>query len=376
MTPTKPRPNPGRKGHNVSDLRRLNEFDIKIANRFWFERIMEGALNTWGGPSGRGKSLATCRCLADVSNGIGMHDGKPINSILSNREDDTGIVRARVEAAGGDLNYIHIPARGYIIDAPGELDRLRNDIVKYDAKLVVFDTAAKSVLAHFSNDQRVAQALDPLTALAHATGCAFLFITHANKSGKRGGDPLMLIGGPQGGLVGSSRCVALFGSNPADEGQRAMVWVKDSYSAPPRGMVFSIDADYVYDDDGEPIKNRKGDAEHFGYLNIEDMDADLDPWDVVLGAKADKDDAPAEKRAEAGMWLVTQLGDGPMPATKLQAEAGLDGVAWGTIRRAAKEAEIDKVKEGFGKDAVTYWRLPAGHPGLNPNTDNKTPGGK
>ena len=53
-----------------------------------------------------------------------------------------------------------------------------------------------------------------------------------------------------------------------------------------------------------------------------------------------------------------------------------EGLAKATLRRAADEIGLEKPRDGFGKGSVVYWRLPFGHPALNPAATNKTPGGK
>ena len=338
---------------------------LEKVKRIWHDRLIVGNINLGGGPSGKGKSLVTSKIAADISRGKGMPGGTPGAVIFSNREDARSIQRARIEAAGGDLDKVYFDS--YLV--PDDLARLEADVVKLGAKLIVMDTAAKHITAPIRNDQKVAQALVPLQEIAERTGCAVLLIAHTLKSVSRQGDPLLAFAGAVGGLVGTARSAFLFGLDPNNQEQRAAAWVKDSYAEPPKGMIFSIESQEIYDDRGRV-------ASVAGVLTIDDKDADVNAIDLVASKTKEGEDSTPAKRANAAEWLTTKLQDGPVPAADLKNEAELDGVSWATIRRAQEDIGVEKPRDGFGKGSVVFWRLPFGHPALNPTATNKTPGGK
>lgn len=349
------------------DLTRASDVAVEKVDYIWHDRFVKGAIAVIGGPSGKGKSLCTTKIAADVSTGRGMPDRSPAAVIFSNMEDARSISRGRIEVAGGDLDNVYF--RHYTI--PEDVSELEADINTLGAKLVILDTASKHVSAPIRNDQKVAQALTPLQAMCERTGVTVIFVTHTLKHVGRNTDPLLAIGGAVGGLVGSARCVALFGVHPSNPDHRALSWVKNSYGETPKGIVFGIESEPLYDDRGFVMATA-------GALVIEDDDADVDALALVTSRPAeDGASVPTEKRAAAAEWLTSVLANGPVAVADLKIEAENEGHSWGTIRRAEEGIGIEKPRDGFGKGSTVFWRLPDDHPALNvPATQNRTPGGK
>lgn len=354
------------------NLRPLRDVKLENPTYWWYGRFIVGTrFNLLAGPSGKGKSLTTAKIAADASNGIGMPKKKATPSIFLNLEDAPSISRARIEAAGGDIDKILIPNRPYMI--PDDIARLEEDVLKLTAlhgvpPMLYFDTASKVITAPIKNDQKVAQALYPFTQMVERTKTCAMFVTHTLKGVSRNQDPLLAVGGAVGGLVGSAATVALFGVMPNDDSMRGLAWVKNSYGPNPDGMTFTIESVELYDD-----KNRI--AATAGVLQVVDPVAEINPIDLIAGrAKSDQEQsAPAQDQART--WLYSKLCDGPRLASELEGEAAKEGLSWtGAIRRTAKKEGIEKPRDGY--QGAVYWRLPDGHEALSPIANNKTPNGK
>jgi RecA-family ATPase len=360
-----PQPTPAKPAAN--DPLKASQVKLEQIDYIWNDRFPKGSITVLAGPSGKGKSMVTAKIAADVTRGRGMPKGKGRAVLFGNLEDAKTISRGRIEAADGDLDHVRMVS--YRI--PAEIADMEHDIRRFDVGLVILDTAAKHIDAPIRNDQKVAQAMTPLQAMCERTGVVVILVTHTLKSVSRQADPMLAIGGAVGGLTGTARSVCLFGINPEDNDQRALAFVKNSYGPTQPGMTFSIETVELYDDNGKV-------AQLTAALCVEEKEADVNAIDLVASKtkEGDNGETKPEKRAEAAEWLTKKLADGPVAASDLDTEREQEGIAKATLRRAAEEIGLEKPREGFGKGSVVYWRLPFGHPALNPAVSNKTPGGK
>lgn len=350
-------------------LKKLSDVSLEMPEYYWHERFPVNTMSVIGGKSGKGKSMLTCKIAADVSRGHGMKSASSV--IVSAVEDGESVTRARIEGAGGDIGKVRIVEHPYRI--PEDMARLERDILRLQARVVILDTANKHISAPIRNDQKVSQALTPLQKMCERLKVSIIFVTHTLKHVSHNIDPMDAIGGATGGLVGSARCVALFGVHPDNDEERAVAWVKDSYRKTPAGMTFIIETVELYDDHNPPRI-----AAVTGVLDTNELEADVDAIALVAGKRKGEDERgpSSEKKAEAAEWLTDKLKDGPLPAQDVAEEAVLGGISKATLRRAREEIGVETPRDGFGKGSVVFWRLPFGHPTLNPTANNKTPGGK
>ena len=56
-------------------------------------------------------------------------------------------------------------------------------------------------------------------------------------------------------------------------------------------------------------------------------------------------------------WIRELLAGGRMSSKQLEAAATRAGLHWRKVQRVMKAAGAECAREGFGKDAVYYWRL-------------------
>jgi hypothetical protein len=216
----------------------------------WRGWIPAGKLTTLMGDPGIAKSLLSLAIAASCTNGGELPDGsrgKRDHVILVNAEDavdDT--VRPRLEAAGADLQLCHsLPfcsestwERTLII--PDNLTKLRDAIIKYNAKFVVIDPIVAFYGSSINGfiDQHVRRALAPLAQLAAQTGAAILLILHLNKDEQK---KILYRGGGSIAMVAASRSVLLASPDSRDPDLRILSSIKCNLARRPTPLVYRIE---------------------------------------------------------------------------------------------------------------------------------------
>jgi RecA-family ATPase len=179
----------GRKSVDELSFTTLSEVKSVAISWLWPGRFPAGKICDIQGDPGTGKSLVSLDIAGRVSTGTAWPDSmpgaEPGDVILLSAEDDLAdTIRPRVEAAGGDPNRIH--AITSTLTLPGDVEALRAEIRKHNAKLVVIDPLdpylAESVDAH--KNASVRRVLARLRDLATDTGATILLVRHLNKDGK------------------------------------------------------------------------------------------------------------------------------------------------------------------------------------------------
>src|SRR5262249_22936941 len=152
--------------------------------------------------------------------------------------DAADTIRPRLEAAGADLDRIHIfhavrrEGHEVIPSLPENLPELERAIRDRHAELVVIDPLMAylggGVDAH--RDQDVRRALAPLAKMVERTGAAGLAVRHLNKGGASGGNPLYR-GGGSIGIIGAARSGLLVARDPDDPERRVFAVTKSNLAA-------------------------------------------------------------------------------------------------------------------------------------------------
>lgn len=326
--------------------------------------IPRGMLTTIAGRPGEGKSMSTAFYAAYVSNLKGERSGV----LFSNKEDPVHqVLRPRLEAAGANLANVHffdffIPKEDELILATIEM--LEKMIYALNIGLIVADPIAAHIGCSLYNDQEVRRTLSPLAAMLARTGCAAICVAHVNKHTSKKAHPLSAIGGSGGGLVGASRSVFIFGKDPGDESIRVMAPAKFNLGPEPRGVAFDMESEEWRLGTG---KNEK--IIRTGKLGLLSLEHPVTAQAILSGSDGDGDSDGGEKKAIASEWLTGYLAAGPMAAATVRQDAADQGISFATLRRAADEVGVVKVRvytQGTGKKGVDHvdWELPAGHPAL------------
>jgi AAA domain len=90
----------------------LADTPLRAKNWLWKGRLLRDALSIVSGQAGLGKSLATCSWIASITTGRSWPDGSagppPGKILIITGEDSPEDYRARVQAAGGDVNRVEV----------------------------------------------------------------------------------------------------------------------------------------------------------------------------------------------------------------------------------------------------------------------------
>lgn len=166
-------------------------------------RIPQGMLVLIAGREGTGKSSVMYTVAAQVTNGTlpGIHYGTPKAVFVAAYEDSwQHTIKPRLAAAGADMSRVgrvEVQAAGgpMSMSLPNDNRALEDAINAHDAAMVILDPLMSSLDAQMKSKdyQSVYQALLPIAGIADRTGCAFVGITHFNKS--TGTDPMARIMG-------------------------------------------------------------------------------------------------------------------------------------------------------------------------------------
>lgn len=146
----------------------------------WRGRILAGTVAILQGDPMAGKSSLALDLAARVSSGaplpLDATGGEPRAVIIAGHEDTAGQVRARLQAAGADLDRVflsRLPPR-----LPGQIDALQRAIETTSAGLVIMENTAEILDARAA---RVTAALAPLAEVAERTGATVLLLRHLTK---------------------------------------------------------------------------------------------------------------------------------------------------------------------------------------------------
>lgn len=322
----------------------------------WEPYLTAGSLAILDGDPGVGKSFVALDLAARLSAGLPMPDGGPppaarCRVLVASGEDvieDTLLPRFR--AAGGDpeqLCFFGGLSRGRPAARPAQfprdLDALARHLRSAPAALAVLDPIMALLPASVSasHDQGVREVLTPLARLAAETGTCFLFVRHLTKAG---GGKSLYRGCGSIGITGAVRSAMLAGVHPDAADRRVLSVTKSNLASPGRSLAFRL-------------------AEREGGFGV--------AWDGPTNLTADDlcredaaDDAPSKK---AERWLFMLLLRGPVPATRVEAEAAAQGIGFATLRAVKKQLGVESRRVKRDGKEFWEWRFPDnGLPPLEP----------
>jgi plasmid stability protein len=194
--------------------------------------------------------------------------------------------------------------------------------------------------------QPVRQAVAALNLIAREHGCAVLVILHLNKSAST--DPLLRHEG-SAAFTQVVRGGLMLGQDPDDpdgeEGNQRVLAVSSSNLAPlAKSLVYRIDTSTVEGDTAEAIQTAR--MVHIG-------ESDANGHDLLATRQ---DDEHRSAQDEARDFLETELANGAMPASDIQAAAKRVGIADKPLRCARVQLGIKPEKTGF--KGGWEWALP------------------
>jgi hypothetical protein len=215
----------------------------------WAGRLPLGKLVLLDGDPNIGKSTLTLDWSARVSTESPWPDETvpPVsgNVLLLSAEDGVAdTIRPRLDAAGADLDRVHllnrVEQRPPIL--PDDLDVIEGEVRSRGVVLVVIDplSAFLSGRVDAYRDQDVRRALVHLTDLARAADTCVLVLRHLNKSSAS--NPLYR-GGGSIAFVGAARVALLAALDPDDPSRRVVAVNKCNLRAAAPSLAYRIVSD-------------------------------------------------------------------------------------------------------------------------------------
>jgi len=333
------------------ELRSAQEFQAEAIEWLWDEIIPKGMVSLIAGRPDSGKSLWTAWFTA-------MLTKRKINVLLSNMEDPVPqVVIPRLNALGADRKYIAF-WHPYL---PRDMEELEEKVKQFKIQCVIMDPASAHIAASIYNDQDVRTCLSPLSDMCWRTGCSVIFVHHTIKS-MSSGIALNSIGGSGGGLTGVARAAYIFGHSPDDEDERILAPAKFNLGPKPSSVVFEMDEyEWVVEKSDGTMKMINA-----GKLLHKHSHSKINAESVLLTSSGQKSIKTVDKKAEAAEWITNYLAFGARKQNEIAEDSQQHGVSFRTLRRAAEDIGVVKVRRGFGKDGFWLWSLPKGHPSLVP----------
>lgn len=315
----------------------------------WPGRMPQAKLTTLDGDPGLGKSSIVLDLAARISTASALPDGSssdwPRDVILLSAEDGIGdTIRPRLEAAGADLNRVHV-MRG-VRDAengetrppvlPQDLPLLKALILETEAALVVIDPIMAFLDGKVDShrDQDVRRALHLLTGMAEETDAAVLIVRHLTK-GTTGGNPLYR-GGGSIGIIGAARSGMVVAPDPSDESRRILAMTKSNLAPLAPALAYRLVPDTLRE---VAVVKWDGRTTHTASQILA-----VGGEDEQSGALGDAID-----------FLRDLLADGPVAAKEALRQAREAGVAERTLRRAQKVLKTTASKQGAPDSDVQRW---------------------
>ena len=254
--------------------------------------------------------------------------------ILSAEDDVADTIRPRLEAAGAEVDRVHVldavrdDDGRRTFDIIRDLDRLGGALNRLDhVALVVIDPISAylgKTDSHRNSDVRAA--LAPLSELAAKHEVAVILVSHLNKS--TGGDALSRVTGSIA-FTAAVRAAYLVTKDEADSARRLFVPVKNNIGDDATGFAFHIESTTI---SGINTSAVKWEPEFI-----------ITTADEALAAGG----ADSSAMNEAREFLQSLLTDQRVASRTVESEAKSAGLSWATVKRASESLNIKKKKDGL-----------------------------
>lgn len=342
-------------------VHRLDQVQTEKISWLWETLIPFGEFVLLDGEEAVGKSTVVLSLAAALAEGKGIRtvsdfefvDIEEGSTLILSAEDSVShVLKPRLIALGARLHLIRVIDEPFSFDSEG-LKRLENAIASHNPKLVIIDPLfAYAGQANLNNDNEIRGITRGLSKIAHLFGCTILGVRHINKSKGMGSVRAAGLNGV--GWRASARSGLLVGkSNVTDE--TAIIQHKTNVSKrDERAWGYKITPAKILGDDGELIETSTLEWTGLSTVSCSDM----------LGSIQDSE--KQEEITDAMSFLQEALCEGERPVLDINAEGKTLGISEKQIRTARRKLEIRSGngtirKEGFGKFARTFIRLPIIH---------------
>lgn len=305
------------------------------------QSIPLGAMVVIAGEPGLGKSQIAIRLAAAVTTGNGLPDGQPYSDlgsviILANEDDAERTIRPRLEAAGANLNMVHIVEGVAREGGETDLFQLDQDIAELriktaelgDVRMIIIDPPGAYLGSQVDSykDTDVRRVLAPLAKLAQETSALVLLVVHLNK--RSDGSPQQRIGGSTA-WTAAPRAAFIALVHPETK-KRYLVPVKNNLGNDKTGFEYQILEKLLH----YPTTTIK--TSYVDWLGSSALSA-AELLNLPRSSKPSVVD-------DAKNFLEDELSKGPKSVNDLKVSAKSAGISWASIQRAKKELAIDSTK--------------------------------
>jgi putative DNA primase/helicase len=341
-----------------AEIIRVSSVQAQPIKWLWPSRMALGKVTMVAGNPGLGKSQFTTYLASQVSNGGNWpaREGScPHGSVLmlSAEDDIADTIRPRLEAAGADINRVHVliaikeatATRGFNLALDlQQLEKALTDIG--DVKLIIIDPITAYLGATDSHKTADVRALlAPVSDLAARHGVAIIAISHLNKGG--GSEAMVRITGSLA-FVAAARGAYLIQKDPGDSTRRLFLPIKNNLGVDNAGLAFRI------------VERETNGGIRAPAIEWEDGRVTMSADEALAAASANDGEEGAALR-EAVEFLSGELKVGPVSQKTIKADATANGISERTLRRAKSTLGVVTRKMGM-KEGWT-WELPGAEGG-------------
>lgn len=359
----------------VSDIVLTPATSVKVRRPRWLKRgwYPLDVVTIVAGRGGEGKSTLVLADVADLTRGLldGDTDG-PRTVVISAIEDEKGLQRARLAAAGADLSRVYFldlavldPATGEVLNEgapriPHHLPSIREQLKAAGASVWVIDPLTAVVPGDLNAREDVRAALDPLTALARELDIAVVGICHFNKGP----------GNASNKLAGSAafrdvaRSVVLVAHDP-DSGERVATIDKSNYGdSAGKSFGFTLESADTSDDEGGA----------FTVPRVRFLGETRTSVDEIINRQSQPID---NDRKDVEAWLVAYLTEqgGKAAFQDIRKAAKAEGWTEDQVKKARARGLRDLIRyERLGYPAKSFWSLDFSDTSSGEGDDTDQPG--
>lgn len=318
-----------------------------------------GVITIVSGDSGASKSTLTLTRGALATRGEleGDYKGTPSNICFSAPEDNFAMQKARLFAAGADLDRVSFlsmtnTVNGHTVDTgmriPEDLPEIRELLEAEDIRLWIIDPITSCIAGNTDKEDDVRAALDPLAALASDLDIAIIGIRHFNKGTGRAS---YKVSGSHA-FRDAVRSLILVAKD-SDSGDVVATIDKSNYTtAEGQSYSYALTSFDMTDDDGNTMSVPR----ITGFM----------PSKRTVGEIINRDYAQSETnghadRGEVLEWLTDYLADGPASFKDIQDAARSEGFTAKQLSNARERSKggIVSVKDATyqGRGQRRLWAL-------------------
>jgi AAA domain len=330
----------------------LADVDPEPVNWLWDGYLALGKLALVGGDPELGKSQISNDVAARLSREgahwpIGARTPMGASIFICSEDGIADTVRPRCEAAGADLQLMHVLKSTFvrngkrkIFNLADDLDTLGNAIKQVgNARFICIDAITSymgRIDSHRTTDVR--GVLEPVADFAEMHGVCILGVTHPPKASQ--GNALRSFAGSFA-FVAAPR-LAHFVTKDPDGGDRTLFLpVKNNLGPKARGIGYRIATKDISFNIRAP------------YIQWDDAPVDYSADQALAANSAAAKDGGIEAAKE---FLTELLADGPVESTVGEDAAEKRGIKDRTLDRARKKLGIKAVRDGFGPGGKWMWK--------------------